>query len=101
MKSVELKFNLQRKLVNFLEFLSESLHTLIKTEGANRTKLNSNLIHMDEKGNIHKGMPLKIRILKNYKNDRTNINVVRRNEERKLFFLLGLDKNLSFSKGLL
>lgn len=56
---------------------------------------------MDEKGNIHKGMPLKIRILENYKNDRTNINVVRRNEERKLFFLLGLDKNLSFSKGLL
>lgn len=101
MKSFELKFNLQRKLVYFLEFCSESLHTLIKTEGVSRIKLNSNLIHMDEKRNIHNGMPLKIGILKNYKNDRTNINVVRRNEEKKLFFLLGLDINLSFSKGLL
>lgn len=101
MKSFELKFNLQRKLVYFLEFCSESLHTLIKTEGVSRIKLNSNLIHMDEKRNIHNGMPLKIGILKNYKNDRNNINVVRRNEEKKLFFLLGLDINLSFSKGLL
>lgn len=60
---------------------------MIKTEGANRTELNSNLIHMDEKRNIHKGMLLKIRILKKYKNDKTNINIVRKNGVRKLFFL--------------
>lgn len=86
MKSLELKFNLQRKLVNFLEFPSKSLRTLIKTEGPNRTELNSNLIHMDEKRNINKGMPLKIRILKKYKIDRTDINIPRRNGVRKLFF---------------
>lgn len=34
---------------------------------------------MDEKRNIHKGMLLKIRILKKYKNDKTNINIVRKN----------------------
>lgn len=56
---------------------------------------------MDEKRNIHKGMPLKIRTLKNYKNDRINTNVVRRNKEKKLLFPFGPDINLNFSKGLL
>lgn len=53
---------------------------------------------MDEKRNIHKGMPLKIRILKNYKNDRINTNIVRKNKEKKLLFLFGPDINLNFSK---